>query len=279
MNLLTNIDLIRYLRSSRKYPEPLCSFSFTLKIKGTVVHSKKKKVKKKYFLKNGSMILIQFGRFIVHSNPNNMTLSGFPRKFPEAVKINLRFFIFCLRFIPASEKIFCSRKYNRDHRLLINENFIEISPVVLEFYSQRNKLINWVTTGILQTWSNVFVAILLNQQTDRQNVLLSVIWNPLLIKTNLSQIRILSIKREKVCAMWPNLLLYFIMEHEIIDNRFCNRFEYSRLRGLNFIFIFLSSNVPLFKLNGHFSLRKDILHSETMGGINKSKQLLKTHEF
>ena len=37
-------------------------------------------------------------------------------------------------------------------------------------------------------------------------VLLSVVWNPLLIEINLSQIRALDIKREKVCAVCPYLL-------------------------------------------------------------------------
>ena len=47
------------------------------------------------------MILIQFCRFIVHSNPNNMTLSAFPAKFPEAVKINLNFLYFaCVSYQP-----------------------------------------------------------------------------------------------------------------------------------------------------------------------------------
>ena len=39
-----------------------------------------------------------------------------------------------------------------------------------------------------------------------KKVLLSVIWNLLLIKINLSQIRTLEIKREKVCAVCPYLL-------------------------------------------------------------------------
>ena len=37
-------------------------------------------------------------------------------------------------------------------------------------------------------------------------VLLSVVWNPLLIEINVSQIRTLDIKREKVCAVCPYLL-------------------------------------------------------------------------
>ena len=42
-----------------------------------------------------------------------------------------------------------------------------------------------------------------------KKVLLSVIWNILLIEINLSQIRILDIKREKVCAVFPYLLFNF----------------------------------------------------------------------
>ena len=41
------------------------------------------------------------------------------------------------------------------------------------------------------------------------NVLLSVKGNPLRIKINLSQIMTFNIKREKVCAVCPYLLLYF----------------------------------------------------------------------
>ena len=53
------------------------------------------------FSKNDSMILIQFCRIIVHSNPNNITLSAFPGKFPEAVKINLKFLYFsCVSYQP-----------------------------------------------------------------------------------------------------------------------------------------------------------------------------------
>ena len=37
-------------------------------------------------------------------------------------------------------------------------------------------------------------------------VLLSVVWNPLVIEISLSQIRALDIKREKVCSMCPYLL-------------------------------------------------------------------------
>ena len=42
-------------------------------------------------------------------------------------------------------------------------------------------------------------------------VLLYVVGNPLLIEINLSQIRTLDIKREKVCAVCPYLLFYCMM--------------------------------------------------------------------
>ena len=38
-------------------------------------------------------ILIKFGEFRVHSNPNNMTLTAFPGKVPETGKIFLNFSI------------------------------------------------------------------------------------------------------------------------------------------------------------------------------------------
>ena len=58
---------------------------------------------------------------------------------------------------------------------------------------------------------------------EAANKVLSVVWNPLLIEINLSQIRTLDIKREKVCAVCPYLLLYmesaignaYFLSHEI----------------------------------------------------------------
>ena len=92
----------------------------------------RKKLKILIFSKMAPMILIKFCEFIVQTKHNNMTLSAFPGKFPEAVKINLTFLYFtCVSYQP-KKKMFCSRKHNRDHRLLINEDFIEIDPVVLE---------------------------------------------------------------------------------------------------------------------------------------------------
>ena len=50
--------------------------------------------------------------------------------------------------------------------------------------------------------------ITLAEETAKK-VLLSVVWNPLLIEINLSQIRTLEIKREKVCVVCPYHLLFF----------------------------------------------------------------------
>ena len=53
---------------------------------------------------------------------------------------------------------------------------------------------------------------LLNQQEASNKVLLSFVWNPLLIEINLSQIMTLDINREKVCAVCPYLLLFFYLK-------------------------------------------------------------------
>ena len=53
-------------------------------------------------------------------------------------------------------------------------------------------------------------------------VLLSVVWNPLLVEINLSQIRTFDIKREKVRAVCPYLLLKFIFPHSIDMGQFSN---------------------------------------------------------
>ena len=62
----------------------------------------------------------------------------------------------------------------------------------------------------------VSVAMLLNQQ--ERPPILSVVWNPLLIEINLSQIRILDIKREKVCAVCPYSTFYFLSTEDICIN-------------------------------------------------------------
>ena len=63
------------------------SFSPTPKIKGS---SHEKKLKILIFSKMASTILIKLCRFIVHSKPNNMTLSAFPGK---SLKLEKQFLI------------------------------------------------------------------------------------------------------------------------------------------------------------------------------------------
>ena len=90
LNQSTDLVQIRYLRSSSKYLEPLfLVFALTLKLR--VVHIRKK-FKISIFSKMVPTILIKFYAFIVHSKPNNMTLSAFPGKIPETGKIYLKFF-------------------------------------------------------------------------------------------------------------------------------------------------------------------------------------------
>ena len=49
------------------------------------------------------------------------------------------------------------------------ESYVEISPVVLELYQEKQeKRTEWQTSRILQTWSIVFVSLLLNEQIDRK---------------------------------------------------------------------------------------------------------------
>ena len=51
----------------------------------------RKKLKIMVFSKMAPTIFIQFSGFIVHSKPNNITLSAFPGKFPETRKIVFNF--------------------------------------------------------------------------------------------------------------------------------------------------------------------------------------------
>ena len=51
----------------------------------------RKKFKTLIFSKMATTVLINFRGFIVHSKPNNMTLSAFPGKIPETRKIVFNF--------------------------------------------------------------------------------------------------------------------------------------------------------------------------------------------
>ena len=66
-------------------------FAFELPSKLTVFHIRKK-FKILVFSKMAPTIFIKCCGFIVHSKPNNITLSAFPGKIPETWKIFLKFF-------------------------------------------------------------------------------------------------------------------------------------------------------------------------------------------
>ena len=72
LNQSTDLVQIRYIGSSFKYLKPFF-FSPNPKIKDS---SHEKEIKVLIFSKKAPTILIKFCGFIVHSNPNNMTLSG-----------------------------------------------------------------------------------------------------------------------------------------------------------------------------------------------------------
>ena len=84
-------------------------------------------------------------------------------------------------------------------------------PLKLRVVYLRNKQTNSVTN--MKFYKHVqycFYCYVIKSAGEATNkLLLSVFWNPLLIEINLSQIRTLDIKREKVCAVCPYLLFLF----------------------------------------------------------------------
>ena len=104
-----------------------------------------------------------------------------------------------------TEEIFCSLKSNCNHKMLITE-FTSKLIQRLSSYNQRNKLTNWVTVFWNFTYNIHCFFCYGIESADRQPV----IRNPLRIKIDLSQIMTFSIKREKVCAVCPYLLLIVV---------------------------------------------------------------------
>ena len=119
------------------------SFIFDQLSQLRVVHLRKNV---NFYFKKLLTIFIFF-LFIEHPKPNNLTISDFIEKFPKSKK---KFFFFCPKCNTDHRKKF-NLKFNWDHKLLIMERYIEISPVVLELWpkKQANEL-------------SVFVAMLLN---------------------------------------------------------------------------------------------------------------------
>ena len=82
-------------------------------------------------------------------------------------------------------------------------------PLILRVVYLRNKQTNSVTN--IEFYKHVqycFCCYVIKSAEATNKVLLSVVWNPLLIEINLSQIRTLEIKCEKVCAGCPYLSFY-----------------------------------------------------------------------
>ena len=81
-------------------------------------------------------------------------------------------------------------------------------PLKVRVVYWRNKQTNSVTNmAFYKHIRYCFCCYVIKSAREAANkVLLSVVWNPLLIEINLSQIRTLDIKREKVCAVCPYLL-------------------------------------------------------------------------
>ena len=106
-------------------------------------------------------------------------------------------------------------------------------PLKLRIVYLRNKQTNSVTN--MEFYKHVQYCfccyVIKSAGTAANKILLPVVWNPLLIKINLSQIRTLEIKREKVCAACPYLLLIFQFRPPSLSN--------FKLPHVSLIFIFI----------------------------------------
>ena len=124
-------------------------------------------------------------------------------------------------------------------------------PIKLRVVYLRNKQTNSVTN--IEFYKHVqycFCCFVIKSAGEAANkVLLSVVWNPLLIEINLPQIRALDIKREKVCAVCPYLLfeLYekstnreICLEINTNRNSACIKDFFKVLRNLLIFYLFPS---------------------------------------
>ena len=114
-------------------------------------------------------------------------------------------------------------------------------PLKLRVVYLRNKQTNSVTNmAFYKHVQYSFCCYVIKSAGKAANkVLLSVVWNPLLIEINLSQIRALDIKREKVCAVCP---VPFIQIHITI-----NWIYFKWIRVSKLLIIVWFPNVPLEK--------------------------------
>ena len=167
-------------------------------------------------------IFIKFCDFIVHSNSKNMTLSAFLGK----TLVTRHFFLIFYPFpnvAPKPTDQSCSNSISMDLWQISPAHSSHFQPslniegtLMLRVVHVRNKKrTDW------QTWNftnmiNCFCCYVIKSAGEiATKVLLSIIWNLMLIEIQLSQIRISDSKREKVCALCPYLLFLSV---EIILN-------------------------------------------------------------
>ena len=137
-------------------------------------------------------ILTKFSGFIVHSKPNNMTLSAFSGKILKTRIIVLLIFYLSPNVAPEVNDQSCSNSIFRVilslsparpfhfRRTLNIKDTLMLRVVHIRNKKRSNK------HGILQTWSIVSVAVIKSAGETAKKVLLSVIWNLMLIEINLS---------------------------------------------------------------------------------------------
>ena len=83
--------------------------------------------------------------------------------------------------------------------------------LILRVVHNKKQETTWVKTWNFTNVINCFCCFVIKSAGEIAKKVLSVIGNPLRIKINLSQIMTFSIKREKVCAVCPYLLLLYIL--------------------------------------------------------------------
>ena len=76
---------------------------------------------------------------------------------------------------------------------------------------RNKKRTEWQTWNFTNMINCFFCYVIKSVGQIAKKVLLSIIWNLLLIEINLSQIRISDSKGDKVCAVCPYLLFYYII--------------------------------------------------------------------
>ena len=153
------------------------------------------------------MIFIKFCGLVVHSNPKNMALSAFPEKILVTGKSIFLFSIYRL-----------TKRLNKLTNLvqIRLRAILQLSPArpfhfrptlkIKAVHAINKKRTEWQTWNFTNMISCYCCYVFKSEREIVKEVLLSVIWNLLLIQINRFGIRILYMKREKVCAVCPYLL-------------------------------------------------------------------------